>query len=282
MRTYVNTIIFEGALDSVPPQNTILYSVIDRMFSPSVDIIEEDCETLLGDIFPISVAAQGLIELATNNPLNTSRLASLITTNNVEVAVRSTSTCLSVGGVCRRCLRGSRPGITVPAVGSKYKLFPEIIIDTGTVTIETGQTSGSILYSANQFDKLYAYSDGTLIDPSTYSITGNSFVLNSVAGSNISYFLKYVVITNSQFFYWLANTYSGSLLGISPLDKKLLPLRKEVLLKYIPQEDIEVLISQLKSSEIAEEDSVQYLDSITDPVEKAVFVVTLCSIFLNR
>lgn len=281
MRSYVNTIIFESALDSVAPSNTLVYSVIKRLMSPTVRIIEEDCETMLGEFVSISTRAQGLIELATNNPLDSARMASLITSNNKEVAVRSTATCISVGGVCRRCLRGSRPGLTVPAVGSWFMLDPEVVVDTGPIAIETGQTTVALKYPSDQFDKIYVYNDGTLVNPSTYSLTGSSFVLNSPAVSNVSYFVKYVSQTYSSYFYWLANTYAGSLLGINPLGKQSLPVRKNTMEQYIPQEDVEVLIKELQRLDIAEEDSIKYIDEITDPVEKAIYVVVLSSIFLN-
>lgn len=281
MRSYVNTIIFESALDSVAPSNSLVYSVIKRLLSPSIKIIEEDCDTLLGEFVSISTRAQGLIELETNNPLTSARMSSLITANNKEVAVRSTATCTSIGGVCKKCLRGSRPGLVIPETGSLYVLDPEVIVDTGPIGIETGQTSATLKYPKSQFDKVYVYNDGILVDPSTYTLTETSLVLSSPAVSNVNYFIKYVSKTYAPYFYWLANTYSGSLLGINPLGKQLLPIRKNTMELYIPQEDIEVLVRRLKTLDIKDEDSILYIDEITDPVEKALYVVVLSSIFLN-
>lgn len=103
---------------------------------------------------------------------------------------------------------------------------------------------------------------------------------DSTSTSLVDYTVKYVVITRANFYYWLAATFAGSLLGVKPLPSRPLPLRKNLLLAAIPENDLEALGDKLERSAAAG-DFTSYLNQIKDPLEKVVFGVMLGSIFLN-
>lgn len=279
-RSFENTLLFETALDSIPSSNIILTSVSDRVFSPVLNIVEEECSTELGTDTPISFRAEGLIELETGLPLTDARLTTIILSNKITVATRHTSSCVSVGGVCRECFMSTYPSVVIP-VTDRVKVVPEVLLDAGKYYVLVGQTIVPLKHSEEIFDRLDVFLNGVLISASSYTISGSTLTFGVPSASNIIIVVKYIVRSNSVYYHWLSRTYAASLLGIKPLLTPMLPIRKSLFKDQIPEEDLEDLIRSLKTSEIKEEDSVVYIDSIEDKVEKAIYVILLSSIFLS-
>jgi hypothetical protein len=280
-RTFTNTLLFETVLDSVPGSNILLTNIIQSFFHPNVLVIESDCSTLLGNFQPLSYKVLGSVELSTGLPINNARLMTLITTNVTEVAERSLSTCISNGGICQACYSASRPNLVLPSIGSRVTIDPEMIIDVQQISFSAGQTSMVLPYNSDQYSYPYLFLDGALVSSSSYTITDSTLTLVTPPVSSTTFVIKFAVITNSLFFYWLAETFSGSLLGIEPFGKILLPIRKATFLPLIPTEDIKSIINILQNSTVSQEDSVQYISNISDPLEQAVLTIMLAALFLN-
>lgn len=523
-RNYVNTLMLESAMDSINTSDPLLWSVADRITSPVVTLVEEDCGTLLGEEAPLSYDSEGLTELSTGSPLSRSRINFLRGLGNLSVSVRSLRSCISHGGLCRTCYQASRPsplislpnfanvkllmhaegapgaqtyldsssynrtvlggpevvvdpspvyqgagslrsdgagiltarytpgdkdewarlgtdsnpmtfemsiffegatsggvgsgdtgpgpgfwwGLSIsdggtsldlyedsptatasvpflaplvvgqfyaiavqmtgtahrtihvwlngvyqgaatssqtpvtenlpgatddeasldlgrtnggdpfvgnidevriteeaflpvggnytlnsgpfpdanalssaPPVGTKVKIPPETFLQITQATILPGTSVIPLDFSPEQYDSLYIYNNGNLLASVDYVLSGKTATL--VAGPvavTTNYTIKYVVITRVTFYYWLASTFAGSLLGIKPLPSRPLPLKKSLLLDAIPETDVDALEVKLKASSAAG-DFTNYLNQIKDPLEKAVFGVMLGSIFLN-
>lgn len=280
-RDFSNTLLFEAALDSIQTTNPILFSVSQALFNPSVDIIEEDCGTLLGNEVPSTFRSVGYTEVSTGLQVGPTRLSTLLSSGIPTGQVRTSYTCISPGGVCRVCAASSFPRAVIPPVGNRFKISPEVILDINQVTVVTNQLFVPLAYDASMYDTLYVFESGELVSELEYYISGKTLVLTNPAPADTVLTLRYLVFSNSQFYHWLCGTYSGSLLGVRQLQKTLLPIKKQILQSKIPTEDLESLIRDLKESSIGAEDSVQYIDSIKDPVEKAIFTILLASIFLN-
>jgi len=280
MRNYTNTLLFESALDAISPSNVQLYNVAFRLFNPVVKAIENDCGTLLGTPIPVDFKAEGFIELDTGLPITKSNIISLALSNSRFVSVRSAYSCISKGGVCKTCLAASKPRVSI-TVGSTYQVNPELIISTNPSVLLSGQTTVTLPYNTTQYDTLYIYDNGALVSQSSYTVSGSTLTFSSAPVSDRPLLLKFSIYSNVGFYYWLAGTYSGSLLGIKSLAELPLPLKPSLLLSNINNYDIDSIIKLLKDTEIADQDFVSYIPSIKDPLEKAIFVVTLGSIFLN-
>jgi hypothetical protein len=280
MRNYTNTLLFESALDSIPSTNVALYNTAFRLFNPVVIVVEEDCGTLLGTPIPVDFKAEGYIELDNGLPINRATISSLALSNSSYVNTRSAYSCISKNGVCNKCLSASKPRLSI-VTGNMYQVNPELIISVNTISISTGLTTYSLPYDVSQYDTLYIYDDGILVSQATYSVSGSTLTLSSSPGSTKTLLLKFGIFSNVGFYYWLANTYSGSLLGIKSLIDLPLPIKPSLLSSFINEDEIDLLIQALKQTDIADQDFVTYIPSIKDPLEKAIFVVTLCSIFLN-
>lgn len=280
MRSYTNTLLFETVLDVTEESSPLVSSVAKQIFKPVILLVEEDCETLLGTFVPLNYDVEGLIELETDLPLTRERIQLLLQEGKTEVSTRTTSSCVSSGGVCRKCAAASFPGVVLPAVGESFQFFPGTILQIDRVSTGTSGEGVSLQYEQNQFDYLLVYNNGQILPQSEYSIT-NSYLTLVTPSPNTYLTIKYVVETNLPYFYWLADTYSGSLLGVKSLPSLRLPFRCSVIRSTIPKEDINVLAEMLFKEPNVPEDAIRYIPNIKDDLEKALLVIFLGSIFLT-
>jgi len=281
MRNFTNTLLFETALDSISNSNPGLKGIADRLFSPTVKVVEADCDTQLGVIAALAERTEGSIELDTDTPITRAMLIAASNAGNTGITIRTLASCISDGGVCRKCLLASRPRLTSTSVGDMVKVYPELTVDAESVSVPAGTTSVSLSHLASEYDVLYVFDDGALVPTSSYSISGNVLTLNSAPTVNKVFLVKYEVASHIAFFYWLARTYSSSLLGVRSMFNLPLPVKASLLRSMVVDFDIEDLYKALLASEVAAEDFVTYIPSIKDPLEKAVYVILLASVFLN-
>lgn len=281
MRTYTNTLLFESALDSISPSNTLLYNVASRLLSPYVKVVEANCGTVLGGLVPLEENSVGEVELSNGLRLNSSRISTLSLTGASYVAIRSLPSCISKGGVCLACLSASRPRLSGVVVGNTTKISPELPVSIVKIKISAGTTTATLPYSTSEYDSVYIFNGSSLLATSEYSISGTTLTLTVAPGIDTFYMVRFIVISNVAYFYWLSNTYSGSLLGIKNLINLQLPVKPSIVRASINTTDIDVLATLLRNSEVKDEDFVSYIPNIKDSLEKAIFVITLNSIFLN-
>ncbi len=144
-RSLTNFLLFETIYDDIPPINSSIHSFANRILSPTLRIISEDCDTNLGRVITLGQDAVGTISLFTygtfqyatvggsveetiqeGDTLTESKVTALLT-NQTTVATRSVSTCTAVGGICRKCVYGSNTDAyptleDVPAVGTSFQV----------------------------------------------------------------------------------------------------------------------------------------------------------------
>jgi len=281
MRNFTNTLLFESALDSVPSSNQPLYSILDRLLNPLVKVVEDDCGTELGVLAALADRTEGAIELATDLPVTKAALIAASNSGQSSISIRTLNSCISKGGVCTKCLLASRPRLTGVTTGSLFKLTPELTISTESLSFVTGSTTATLSHTASEYDSVYVFDDGALLPTNTYTISGSTFTLSSAATSDKTLLFKYQINSNIAYFYWLTHTYSSSLLGVKSLFNLPLPVKPSLLRNAVVQEDIDILYRSLLSSDAGSEDFVTYIPSIKDPLEKAIYVILMCSIFLN-
>lgn len=280
MRSYTNTLLFETVLDVTEESSPLVASVAKQLFKPLIPLVEEDCETLLGTFVPLNYDAEGLIELETDLPLTRERIQFLLQEGRVEIATRTAASCISNNGVCRKCASASMPDVVIPVVGESFQFSPGTILQINRVFTGTEGTTASLQYEQNQFDYLYVYNNGQLLPSSSYSVSGSQLIL-ATPSPNTYLTIKYVVETNLSYFYWLADTYSGSLIGVKSLPSLRLPFRCSLIRSILPKEDVNVLMNKLLQEPNVPEDALRYLPNIKDDLEKTLLVLFLGSIFLT-
>lgn len=287
MRSYTSTLLFEQALDLVSPSDPV-YPSLNSIFEPWVHVVEADCETLLGEKAAISLDLLGRTELSSGLAITRDRLNAAATAGQSSLYLRSMSTCTSPGGVCQACYHASRPELATPAIGVQVQIMPEFTLQNEQRVLATGETGFDLTYSADQYDKVYIYVNSTFKDEDTdYTITGNTVTLTAGVpaepGSDGLYgtvVIRYQVITRTPFVYWLANQYSGSLMGMAALPSRLLPIRKSLHTSVLPLYEVESLVRRAIASELTPAAVKGFLPGMPDVFEQAVFASLLNAVFL--
>lgn len=110
MRTFDTFINFENTFESVPTVSATIKGMYQRVFRPTVKIIEEDCLTKIGLTTSIDPDVVGRVRVYDNTEITTNAYTQMVPPNsgyNGIVHLRSVSSCTSVGGICRRCLHAN-------------------------------------------------------------------------------------------------------------------------------------------------------------------------------
>lgn len=287
MRSYSGLLVFESVFDSIPSQEVLLSQFATTLFSPSVKIVEADCGTLLGKKVLTDYPIEGRIELSTGVPYTQPRISSLITSGTYFTHIRTLDTCTSKGGVCRACYAASRVGRSIPSVGDYLAIFPEYILASETTVFRTGESSSLLSYDSTAYDRVDVFTSGnpvtsgfTLVPPSDPSNPATGLiVLTTPATSDVYYTLHYSSVIRSPYLYWLAGTYSGSLLGMSPLPSPSLHLPQSLVSNSISLGQIEDLATSISATNRAPQDLVEYNRQIPGKLERSLFLLALGVIY---
>jgi hypothetical protein len=283
MRSYSGLLVFETVLDSVPAADTFLVDFARSVFSPTVDVVEEDCGTLLGRKITVDYPVEGRMELATGERLTQARIEQLLSDEQYQIHIRTLDSCISEGGVCRKCLQASRPYQTAPEVGHSLAISPDYILFSEVIAVADNSNTTYTSADPSTYDRVLVYKDGVLLT-SGYTLTPTStgvgvFTLDTTASDPAKYTLHYVSTLRAPYMYWLAGTYAGSLLGMIPLDSPPLHLRPALVASLLSEGMTDSVLSKLTSLDRAPADLLEYATSIPSALEKALFALALGVIY---
>lgn len=279
-RTYSGTLVLESVFDAIPSSNTSLVSIANQVFSPQVTIVEEDCETLLGKFIDLTFEAEGETEALTGTVMNPAYIQSQLEDGIYIAQVRSAANCVSRGGLCKVCYQASRPEDLTVDVGDRVEFRPEFIIQTELVRILSGDTA-NLAFDEAEYDFTYVYLNGNLLSSSDYFIDGTVLTILFPPSYPVSLTVKYAVISRVPFFYWLAGTFAGSLLGIQALPIEFLSLKPSLFSSLIPEGEISAIVTRLKSSPLTPIEINEYLDKVPSKMERALLAIATESLFSN-
>lgn len=209
MREYAKSILFSGIYDNIPESNLAMYNFSQKVFNPSVSLVEHDCGTSLGNIIQVTDSAIGQEEAATSQVIDKQRVNDLLSQGIYTVGVRSPYTCVSKSGLCQVDY-GSTILIDPPPVGTQITLKP-----------------------ANKIP-----------------------------------FLSY-----------LANSYSGSLVGFQSIPSENLPVRPGLYNEILSLSELNNLGMEVLSNTLIPKTYRDYFQEINDTLEKSLYLITLYCIF---
>lgn len=284
MRTYINTLLFENILDFPPVGDANVLELYNSVVTPMVSIVEANCGTTSGELEDISYSIVGETELATNTPLTRNRIVQLVSQGIYKINLANTASCISTGGICQRCHTASYPTESVPAVGSKVRLYPEHILRVDVSDSTPGQKYFTLLIDPSYSKKILVYVGGVLLT-SGYTISGTSLTLASPPLDVTDVVVKYVSDYNPVFMKYLASTYSGSLVGIKPLVGKLgLPIKSKLLTSIIDVNTLEMVRDKIKNMQSVPQDYRDYIGSVDkntvhNPLEDAILLLVLYNMY---
>ncbi len=214
VRSYGNSLLLQNVFDlgAIPSEDLVLYAFAEKVLNPVFNIVEPDCGTLLGRRVQLVHATLGDIELGAEVPVTTDRLNELITLGETSVRTRDMSSCISTGGVCASCVRGTliRRELPLPALDSIVKI------------------------------------------PTTARSAQN----------------------------YIANSYSGSLLGYEPIDSDPLPGYPALWDKITSHKEMDSVCRRLKDFKISV-DELEYLYGIEDVLERALAIIAFYGVYAS-
>jgi hypothetical protein len=281
MRSYSGLLVFENIYDYIPTANPDIVNFSLGIFEPSVLISTYNCGTTLGSIQTVNYELEGKVELATGLVISKSRIDQLLFNGIYTLATRTLDTCVAPGGVCQLCYAASRQALAVPAVQSRATIEPEYEITTDVLAGSPNQATYTLTLNSDQYDYVYVYIEGVLQSTSTYVISGTTITFNTgyvpTVTENIA--VRYTALNRSPFLVYLAQTYSGSILGMQPLPSPMLPIRSLFLNSQISTNRLAILCEYTEGLSQIPTNYLQYMNTIQFPLEKALYMLALNSIF---
>jgi len=279
-RSYTSLLVFENVFDTVSVNDAVMGGLASAVFEPRVQIVEEDCGTRLGSIQELTYDLRGRIELATGEPLTQLRIEYLLSKGQYSIALRSTDTCVSEGGLCAECYKAYYGEPEPSSVGSFVRIKPLYYGAVDQVPVSTSTTFIRLNREADEYDKLRVYSsERELVQGVDFEISEQDLIFTGFSPLSEALVVKYLAESRTPFFSWLARTYAGSLLGVNSLPSPRLPLRGTLLTSLLPVASTEYVVSTLSNSDVVPQECVEYLAVTPDILEKALFAIALRSIY---
>lgn len=279
IRQYSGLLLFEDVLDFVPRTDPEIFSLSELIMNPNVPIVEHDCGTTLGKREQLGYDSEGKVELATDMILTQDRIVHLLSQGKYNVAVRATSHCISEGGVCEKCFEASYPGHGSVSVGDRVNIQPEYIFQTQVIFGNIDEDNWPTTLQPQFYDFAIVWCDGEIMSPDQYIFSDEAFFLNDILTEPKVISIQYRVLDRRPFLYHLADTYSGSLIGMRPLPSPPLPLRKSLIESFITPEKLDAVVESTNRINNIGPDIQEYLGGVRDPFEKALFAIVLNCIY---
>jgi hypothetical protein len=281
MRTFAGTLLLEDIYDYIPGTDQDIYNLSLSIFNPNVLIVENDCKTTLGKFETVNYEAEGLTELATETRLSYDRINELLSSGVYTAAIRHTSTCISKDGVCKKCYAATFPTSKVN-VNDRADVISEYLVNSEIIEAVLGAKTYFTKTDPSSYTRYYVFMNGELLTDSDYSIdTLGVFTLNKILDKNRNIVIRFVREDRRPFLGWLASTYSGSLLGMKSIPYELLPIRPLFLSSTLLENRLQSISELIKSSSKVPKEYSGYIDLIRDPLEKALYMLAIFSIYYN-
>lgn len=282
MRTYAGLLIFEDLYDYVPTGNSDIYNLAQSVFEPNVMVIEEDCHTTLGKFETVNYELEGVTELATGLIITKDRINELLSQGIYEVATRHLSTCISRNGICSTCFAATYSESPVPKVLDRVTVYPLYLVNAEVVELQAGVSEYTLITDPTIYTKKCLWSNGILLTEGIdFTINGFSLTMLNIPTVDVSMVARFGIYDRSPFLVWLASTYAGAILGMESLPTSKLPVRSLFLSSTLLENRLQLISDFIKGLEQVPTDYSGYSDLISDPLEKALFMIAVYSIYYN-
>lgn len=264
MKSYANFILMENLLYNVPRTVPAIATISDILINPRVKIVQRSCDTSLGTqldaIFlntPQPPDTNGHIltprnySLKIEGVLGPTQVPSFFTQAELSVAIANGNrlqrsyhpfSCTAKGGICQICA------------------YSAYVYSTAKLT--AGGTT-------------YEYFEA----PAPFSVAapavGSSIQLNAGYG-RVKGFLS---PSQKALFSYLANTYSGSLLGVRNFSNFPLPVNTTLYELLLNKNLLAQAENELAKNSSIPKDVIAYIENIQETVEKALMIVVTYTMY---
>lgn len=285
MRTYASFLLFEDLLDNLPAGAPLLTQMAKALISPRVNLVSEDCGTLLGTVEETTFSLEGKVELSTDLPLTRTRIEQILSQGKYKTAIRNLHSCTAPGGICKKCFEATYSTYTGELVVGQPVTVPSSLNYQSDVIVADGvNTSYSLTQTDDDFYSVIVVHDGQVIPPSEYTL-GYDFIEFGPSLSmavNTVYVVHFYIENSEPLLGYIAKTYTGGLLGMTPLPALRTPIRESLYQTLISDSMLLNMASQLKPFRpLIPTTYMDYMERIHDRLEKALFILYLFAVFGN-
>lgn len=148
VRSYAQSMTLENFFKQKAMPNLLpnVKSFTTKILQPTVKVVEEDCHTLLGrNVSADDYSMVGLLALDTDEVIDIDYVVEKYENNIFTIRVRDTCACTSVGGVCRKCLRGTYIRLGIPDVPTVGEIVRMPVESSAYLNYLAGTYSGAIM-----------------------------------------------------------------------------------------------------------------------------------------
>lgn len=281
MRTYSGLLILEDLFDYLPASSPNLVNFFYDISHPPIKIIEEDCRTLVGRNTPVNYDLGARIELSTGLPITQARVTSLLAAGVYNTSVRSTQSCMSVGGLCQECYRSTFLNKPLPGVGEVVRIPPTYVYQTDVIASNGTTSTYSLTETSTNYDFALFITEG-VVRETGYQINGSTLTLSPVPASNTYMVVQFYKTSAQPFLGYLARSYSGAVLGLKSLDSVGLNVDPSLIQSQISDVKISNAMQELQTLfPLISTNYIRYIETINDPLEKALYLTALYGIYGN-
>lgn len=282
-RTYSNFLLFEDVIDNLPTTSPIMIQALGLLLNPAINVVEEDCGTLLGQMSETSYELEGRIEVATGVPLSAARINTLLSQGVYKFGIRTLHTCIShlKGGICRKCYESMYIGETAPAVGT-ITSTPALQIYQSDVIIGNSYTQTfSLTQTEDDWHTVKVVHNGLVTTPQQYVLHPDSITFVDVPVSDAIHIVHFLEQNTRPFHGYIAKTYSGALLGVQPLPTLKLFLRESLYEAQFSENFINFMINDVVALRSVPSTYIDYLQRVHGKMEKVLLALYLFALYSN-
>ncbi len=260
MKSYANFLLLENLLYNISGASASIKTLSESIFNPRVKVVEEDCSPGIGTQMPLSVLSKATW-LAPNNQqtniypflldlsgaqLTSEVISTAISEGKRDIMVRHTGSCNSSGGICKVCLYAS-----------------------------VLQSTANFVDSSQVVQKTYYDMAIPPMEELLLPEVGNSVTLWAGIGKSKVFFQP----SERAYFSWVANTYSGSMLGINAYDTFPTPIKHSLARASINKNLLASALGELTRIKDMPSNYIDYLDGLEDDLEKAMTIILLYTVY---
>lgn len=282
MRTYSGFILFEEVLDFAPTTDPTLYQFVQDVIRPRVRVLTDDCLTKIGKQIDVNYEIEGWTELATDVIINKARIDTLLANSIYKVAIRNLNSCTQVNGICRKCFAGTYIDAAIPDIGQFIRLEPEYNYQTDVVQGNGYLTVFGLTENPEDYTKTIVIING-ITQTSGYTISGTTLTMNVAPSINTNVVIRYYKTTAQPYVGYLAESYTGSLMGMRGLPTQTINIRPSLAQSLFSEEALNIVTTHLRITykDYITDDYSNYIESIADKLERAIYIAMLYGLYAN-
>lgn len=284
-RSLVNFILFEDILDNLDPTNKNLNTLANQLFAPSVEVIQDNCGTKLGKRISVSPAVNGPVRIDFNGTLNPDRTipdSYRISKDDIELwlansiyttYVRDLHYCTSIGGICASCY-ASTFNVPAPVVGTKVQVKNQYVLSSDSYLTTTGILTYNISAEAGTYDSVVVYLNNSVLEEGVdFNVNNNVVILVNDPGFGNYLSVNTILVSNRPFLSYLAESFSGSVIGIKSIINQSITLPTNVIDRSINDNQLRHLYDQAVQLGFIDQTQLDYYNTIGNKIEKALFLI---------